>query len=98
MYSLVRIIINLVVALIFGSAYPQQTYSSYISTVSRGAVIFITSLFCSILAMVQVQPILGSERTVFYREQQSRMYAVWIYTVSLVIIEVMLFFLVHFLE
>lgn len=87
-YSFLRLITNLVIALIFGSAYPQQTYSTYVAAVSRGAVIFVTSLFCSVLAMVLVQPVLVAERAVFYREQQSRMYAVWIYTLTLILIEI----------
>ncbi len=87
-YSFIRHITNLIIALIFGSAYPQQMYSTYVAAVSRAAVIYITSLFCGVLAMLLVQPVVSAERPVFYREQQSRMYAVWIYALTFVLIEV----------
>jgi len=87
-YSFIRHITNLIIALIFGSAYPQQMYSTYVAAVSRAAVIYITSLFCGVLAMLLVQPVVSAERPVFYREQQSRMYAVWIYALTFVLIEI----------
>lgn len=87
-YSFVRHVTNIFIALIFGSAYPQQKYSDYVAVVSRSAVIYITSLFCGILAMLLVTPVLSVERPVFYREQQSRMYSVFIYVLTLVLIEV----------
>eukprot|EP01040_Poterioochromonas_malhamensis_P003178 gene3178-3388_t len=87
-YSFVRHITNLMIALIFGSAFPQQEYSTYVATTARAAVIYVTSLFCGILAMLLIQPVFAAERPVFYREQQSRMYAVWVYASTLVIIEI----------
>jgi energy-coupling factor transporter ATP-binding protein EcfA2 len=87
-YSIARIISNIVIALIFGSAYPQQSYDTYVGVISRSAVIFITSLFCAVLAMLQITPVLIPERAVFYREQSSRMYSVFIYCLTLVTIEI----------
>jgi hypothetical protein len=90
-YSLMRIIVNIFIALIFASAYPKQEYDNYVATTARCAVIYITSLFCGILAMITVTPVAVSERSVFYREQQSRMYSVLLYTLCNYLIEVRLF-------
>ncbi len=87
-YTVVRHLLMLLLALIFGSAFPQQEYSTYIAAMSRSAVIYVTTLFCGILSMLSVTPVLNPERPVFYREQQSRMYAVWVYALTLVLIEV----------
>ncbi len=94
-YSVVRHLMTLLLALIFGSAYPQQEYSTYIAAMSRSAVIYVTTLFCGILAMLSVGPVINPERPVFYREQQSRMYAVWVYALTLVLIEVSALFLFY---
>lgn len=88
MYSFVRHFTSLLVALIFGSAFPQQEYSTYVAAVSRAAVIYVTALFTGILAMILVQPVFAAERPAFYREQQSRMYSVWMYALTLVLIEI----------
>ncbi len=87
-YSLFRHFTNILIALIFASAYPQQSYHTYIAAVSRAAVIYITSLFCGVLALLTIVPVLSAERPAFYREQQSRMYSVFIYSVTLFLIEV----------
>jgi energy-coupling factor transporter ATP-binding protein EcfA2 len=86
--TLSRPVTNLLIALIFGSAYPQQKYTNYVATVSRAAVIYITSLFCGVLASILVVPVVSQQRPVFYREQQSRMYSVSIYCLTMVLIEV----------
>ncbi len=87
-YSFVRHFTSLLIALIFGSAFPQQEYSTYVAAVSRAAVIYVTALFTGILAMILVQPVVSAERPAFYRENQSRMYSVWVYALTLVLIEV----------
>lgn len=87
-YSLARHFVNIIIALIFASAYPLQEYNTYVATVSRAAVIYITAVFCGVLAMLNIIPVLSAERPAFYREQQSRMYSVWVYTLTLVLIEI----------
>jgi len=87
-YSLGRIGVNILLALIFASAYPKQEYTTYVAAISRAGVIFITTLFCGILSLITTIPVMSAERLVFYREQQSRMYQVWIYTLTTVLIEV----------
>lgn len=87
-YSFAGIFVNTFVALIFSSAYPNQKYHDSVGVVSRSAVIYVTCLFCSILALVQVVPVYFGERPAFYREQQSRMYQVWIYNLTTLLVEI----------
>lgn len=87
-YTVSRVIVNIFIALIFASAYPQQVYDTQVGTISRAAVIYVTTLFCGILALLQVIPVMIAERPTFYREQQSRMYQVWIYSLTTVIVEI----------
>jgi len=87
-YSIARIFVNILLALIFGSAYPKQEYSTYIAVVSRASVIYITTFFCGVLALITVIPVMTAERLVFYREQQSSMYRVSLYTLTTILIEV----------
>jgi ABC-type multidrug transport system ATPase subunit/ABC-type multidrug transport system permease subunit len=87
-YSLFRHFTNILIALIFASAYPLQTYHTYVATVSRAAVIYITSVFCGVLSLLGVVPVLSAERPAFYREQQSQMYSVFVYCLTLFLIEI----------
>lgn len=87
-YTIGRHFVMLLIALIFGSAYPKQEYHTNIAVVSRSAVIYITALFCGVLAMLNIVPMASSERPVFYREQQSRMYSVAIFTSTQYLIEI----------
>jgi len=50
-------------------------------------VIFITTLFCGILSVFMSIPAAAKERALFYKEQQSRMYSVWAYTLCFFLIE-----------
>eukprot|EP00981_Chlorochromonas_danica_P008106 scaffold2008_cov295-Ochromonas_danica.AAC.1 len=87
-YSVMRHVTNIVIALIFASAYPFQTYNDYIETTSRAAVIYITALFCGIMAMMLVIPITASDRPVYYHEQQARMYSTFLYTLAQLLTEI----------
>eukprot|EP01039_Chlorochromonas_danica_P022357 gene22357-biopygen7853 len=87
-YALVRHFTMIFIALIFASAYPRQDYYTYVATMSRAAGIFLTAFFCGILAMITVTPVFLEERPVFYREQQSRMYSVFVYLLTLVVLEI----------
>lgn len=44
-YNLVRMVISIIVALLFSSAFAQYSYSTDVDTISLAAVIYITSLF-----------------------------------------------------
>lgn len=94
-YTLGRYFVNIVIALIFASAFPQQDYSTYIAVVSRAAVIYITALFTGILGMMSVMPVAIADRAVFYREDQSKMYSTALYSLVYNIIEVSLYICVY---
>lgn len=87
-YTLARIGFNILLGLIFSSAYPQQTYRNEVDVVARSAVIYLTTLLTGNLSMVTNIPVACAQRPVFYREQQSRMYRVSIYAVATFIVEV----------
>lgn len=87
-YNFVRIFVNIIVALIFGSAYPNQNYTDNIGTVSRSAVIYITTMFCGVIGLMTVVPVTFESRAVFYREQQSNMYSINLYAALLSLVEV----------
>lgn len=88
-YNLMRFVINIIFALVFGSAYPNFSYNDNVSLVSLSAVIYITTMFCGIISMLTVVPVVFADRGVFYREQQSNMYSIGIYTFWMTIIEVL---------
>jgi hypothetical protein len=87
-YSFVRNFTFILIALIFASAYPQQQYNDYVATISRSAVIYIISVFWGFLSLITVTSIIAKERAVFYREQESKMYSVFIYCLAQFLIEV----------
>jgi ABC-type multidrug transport system permease subunit len=78
-YNLSRFLVNIILALIFASAYVNQEYGTDVGVISRCAVMFITCLFCGALGTISAIPVALAERPVFYREQQSLMYRVIIY-------------------
>lgn len=86
-YNLIRFFINIVIALIFASAYANQVYTTDLQVRSRSAVIFITCLYCGMVTMQSVCPVAVRERPAFYREQQSNMYSVGIYVFAYCTIE-----------
>eukprot|EP00596_Hydrurales_sp_CCMP1899_P009612 CAMPEP_0119038002 /NCGR_PEP_ID=MMETSP1177-20130426/6649_1 /TAXON_ID=2985 /ORGANISM="Ochromonas sp, Strain CCMP1899" /LENGTH=1597 /DNA_ID=CAMNT_0006999999 /DNA_START=48 /DNA_END=4838 /DNA_ORIENTATION=+ len=86
-YNLIRFFINIIIALIFASAYANQQYNTALEVRSRSAVIFITALYCGMVTMQSVCPVAVRERPAFYREQQSDMYSVGIYTFAYCLIE-----------
>eukprot|EP01038_Epipyxis_sp_PR26KG_P010860 gene10860-14577_t len=87
-YNLTRFLINAVIGLIFASAYVNQDYSTQSGCVSRAAVIFVTVMFCGVVGMQAVLPVTFAERPAFYREQQSEMYSVAIYSLVTCLVEI----------
>lgn len=87
-YNFSRMIVSIVVALIFGSVYPQQNYVNANDLLSRSAVQYITLLFCGIIAQLSCMPVMAAERPGFYREQQSQMYRVVYYELAYFIVEI----------
>lgn len=91
-YNFFRIILNVITALFFASAYPNQQYTDSIGTVSRSAVIFCTTLFSGVIGLMGVIEETFELRAVFYREQQSSMYSIYLFSITLTLAEVSLCF------
>lgn len=87
-YNITRFAINVVIALIFASAYANQTYNTDVNVISRSAVIYITVFFCGVVGMQNVLPVAFADRPAFYREQQSEMYSVILYSFVYFLVEV----------
>lgn len=87
-YNITRFAINVVIALIFASAYSDQTYNTDVNVISRSAVIYITVFFCGVVGMQNVLPVAFADRPAFYREQQSEMYSVILYSFVYFLVEV----------
>ena len=87
-YNITRFAINVVIALIFASAYANQTYNTDVNVISRSAVIYITVFFCGVVGMQNVLPVAFSDRPAFYREQQSEMYSIILYSLVYFLVEI----------
>ncbi len=87
-YNFVRMVISVVIALIFASTYANQVYTTQVDVIARSSVIYITALFTGVVGMITVQPVFFSERPAFYREKESEMYDVALYTMAAGIVEV----------
>lgn len=87
-YNLTRVVISLIVAGIFGSAYPQQNYNNYLNCIARIGVIYITTLFVGVIGMQTVVPVAFDERPAYYRERQCNMYSAGIYTIVTTLVEI----------
>jgi hypothetical protein len=87
-YNFLRFVINLVIALLFGSVYANQNYSTTGDCIARVGIIFLSALFSGVVAMNTVIPVMMSNRTAFYREQQERTYEPLFYEISLNAVEV----------
>ena len=61
-YNVTRFAINVVIALIFASAYSDQQYNTDVNAVSRSAVIYITVFFCGVVGMQNVLPVAFADR------------------------------------
>lgn len=86
-YNLVRILQNVFVSIAFASAYVQYQCENTSDVMALATVLLMTSVSCSILAMMVSVPVAIGERLVFYREQQSKMYGVFLYTAIQTMVE-----------
>ena len=62
------------------------------AAISKSAVIYVTVLFCGVVGLQTVMPVTMAERPAFYREQQSEMYSVAVYSFVTSLVEVYLYF------
>ena len=86
-YNFLRFIINLVIALLFGSVYANQKYTTTGDCIARVGIIFLSALFSGVVAMNTVIPVMMANRAAFYREQQERMYQPLFYEIALNTVE-----------
>ena len=87
-YNFIRMLTNVIIALIFASTYADQQYDTDVDTMSRCSVIYITVLFCGVVVMMSVQPVMFGERPAFYREKFSDLYDVKVYAAATGLVEV----------
>lgn len=87
-YNFVRMAISVIIAVLFSSLYVNQEYTTDMDVISRCAVMYCTVLFCGVVAMMTVQPVMFSERPAFYREQHSEIYDVALYSMATGLIEI----------
>ena len=87
-YNFLRMVISILIALIFASVYANQKYDTDAKCIARTGVVFLTLLFCGIVGMNTVIPVMMANRASFYREQQERLYDPIYYEISLNIVEV----------
>ncbi|CAE7611005.1 PDR1, partial [Symbiodinium microadriaticum] len=86
-YNFIRMITSIIIALIFASTFADQNYDTDVDVMSRCAVMFITILFCGVVVMMSVQPVMFGERPSFYREQFSDLYDVRVYAAATGLVE-----------
>ncbi|GIL42549.1 hypothetical protein Vafri_515 [Volvox africanus] len=91
-YNFVRLAMTIVVALVYGSIYWNQgrlpNPASVGSVQNVMGVLYSSSTFLGMLGMNSVQPLLGFERVVYYREQAASMYSPWTYGIVLAVVEI----------
>ncbi|KXZ56523.1 hypothetical protein GPECTOR_1g47 [Gonium pectorale] len=90
-YNFVRLAMTVCVALVYGSIYWNEGNMAAPATVGNVqnvmGVLYSSCSFLGMLGMNSVQPLLGFERVVFYREQAAAMYSPWVYGTVLGIVE-----------
>ncbi|KAG9410896.1 hypothetical protein AC1031_018924 [Aphanomyces cochlioides] len=75
-YDLIRIILSILLAVLFGLTYCSVDYNTYHGTV--GGMVFMTTLFVGIISFNSVLPLASEERASYYRERASQTYnALW---------------------
>ena len=87
-YNLGRLVVAILIAFIFSSAYPNQQYNSPVAVISRYALILFTMLYLTIISAQSVMPVTADELVAFYREQQCNMYSPWIYSLCNLLVEI----------
>jgi ABC-type multidrug transport system ATPase subunit/ABC-type multidrug transport system permease subunit len=82
-----RFVVTAVLAVVFGLSYlnvPQDTSAGLVSLVNFTT---ISTSFIALMNTTVIIPALISERAAFYRERSSDMYPSWVYSISVIIVE-----------
>ncbi|KAF0698135.1 Aste57867_11231 [Aphanomyces stellatus] len=84
-YNLVRVVLSILLALLFGLTYCSVNYGTYHGAIGGIGMIFSTTLFVGIISFNSVIPLASEERASFYRERASQTYnALWYWVGSTV--------------
>ncbi|CAM9523327.1 unnamed protein product, partial [Hapterophycus canaliculatus] len=87
-YNWMRIQIAIVVAVVFGSNFIDDTdLKTEADVVSRLGVIYMSTFFVGAICLQNVIPAVAEERIVFYREQAANMYSVCSYAIGYAVAE-----------
>ena len=87
-YNFTRFLIAILMAFIFSSAYPSQTYYNYSDVIARIGLIFSTILALGAVNLQTILPITYDDLIAYYREQQSTMYSPLIYSICQLLVEI----------
>ncbi|POM63710.1 ABC Superfamily [Phytophthora palmivora] len=87
-YNLTRMILAVFLALLFGLVFVDAEYDSYSGLNSGVGMIFLATLFNSVVAFQSVLPLSCAERASFYRERASQTYNAFWYFLGSTLVEI----------
>ncbi|KAG6618940.1 Pleiotropic drug resistance protein ABC Superfamily [Phytophthora cinnamomi] len=87
-YNLTRLVISVFLALLFGVIFVGVDYASYTGLNSGVGMVFMASLFNSMVSFQSVLPLASEERASFYRERASQTYNAFWYFVGSTLVEI----------
>ncbi|KAE8980498.1 ABC transporter G family member 29 [Phytophthora rubi] len=87
-YNLTRLVISVFLSLLFGVIFVGVDYASYTGLNSGVGMVFMASLFNSMVSFQSVLPLASEERASFYRERASQTYNAFWYFVGSTLVEI----------
>ncbi|GMF50702.1 unnamed protein product [Phytophthora fragariaefolia] len=96
-YNLTRLGISVLLGFAFGFLFSDADYTTYQGINSGLGLIFLSTVFVGLVALISVLPLAYEERATFYRERSSQMYNTLWYFVSFSAVEIPNVFVCAFL-
>jgi len=87
-YNLTRLGISVLLGLVFGLLFSDADYTTYQGINSGLGLIFLSTVFVGLVALISVLPLAFEERATFYRERSSQTYNTLWYFVSFTAVEI----------
>ncbi|ETL31414.1 hypothetical protein L916_15807 [Phytophthora nicotianae] len=87
-YNLTRLVISVFLSLLFGVIFVGVDYASYTGLNSGVGMVFMASLFNSMVSFQSVLPLASEERASFYRERASQTYNAFWYFIGSTLVEI----------
>ncbi|GMF23961.1 unnamed protein product [Phytophthora lilii] len=87
-YNLTRFVISLFLGLVFGFVYLDAEYDTYQGINNGLGMIYLSTMFISIVSFVGGLPIVFEERAAFYRERAAQTYNSFWYFLSFTLVEI----------